>query len=302
MFTPHGGAWATRADEELWRGWMPRLELTGSRELTLTYMSPQIVLGNTVYTPSVTNLSNCLVTDNLVLPDGSDAGAAPAASSLYYAYACTVGAFAGRVALSTTFPSLGDFGWALNNLGDGALCQFVGWVGTNASPNFDDSPKSRLVVSFAHRRPKSLLALAPAYNNNNAQTTFVANSAVWAPLAANFKVDYVSNGEDAVGLELVVVTGGAAAAEAAFGIGENSTTAPMSAAVLANGAVSGTSVTVPGFYDPQNSLWFGAVGTLRSAHALGMTGGSALTLRADLARNGAASDPPATMLRGWLMG
>lgn len=239
------------------------------------------------------------VADKLLTATGTEAAGAMIASTLYYVYVSSSLASYEPKSLraSATAPSTYRGSKYLGTPGNAAEWRFVGWVYTDGSTEFLDSDVARHVVNYYNRRPLSLLA-RPAYNDNNAETSYTHTNSSYAQVngGTGGTVSYVANGEDVVSLKASFI--GAHSNVASWwraGIGRDSTTDPTRHAgtdsLVAN---EGLTLTVLDDHTP-------AVGR-HTAEMLVVTGVSTLTLWADRSRSGASVDPEGTRMEGWVMG
>lgn len=141
-----------------------------------------------------------LTTDNLITSTGADAGAAMAASTLYYVYVSNSSAspFPSDLRASTTAPSLLNGVKYLGTSGNAANWRFVGWVRTNGSTQFVDSDTQRFVINYYNRRPLKLFA-CPGYVNNDVSSSWTTTSGTWvrANGSSGDTIEWIGNGEDA---------------------------------------------------------------------------------------------------------
>ena len=187
-----------------------------------------VVSGLTVSIPQ-TGLDRDIA-DNLIDAAGADAGAPPAASTLYYVYISNKRSpFSPEsIRLSATAPSYVNGVKYLGISGNALNWRFVGWVRPNATPEFESSLTSRTIINYYNRFDLSLF-VCPGYVNADAYTTYPENSAVYAPIhgGVDAKLAFISNGEDAVSYhaQISVITNGIQATMS-VGVGEDSATTP----------------------------------------------------------------------------
>lgn len=241
-------------------------------------------------------------TDNLISSTGSDSGGAMAITTLYYVYVSNSSAspFPSDLRASTTAPSSYNGIKYLGTTGNAANWRFVGYVRTisnGGTPNFADSETQRLVINYYNRRVLRLFT-CPAYNNNNAITTYTTTSTTF--VAANSgtgsRLEFIANGEDAVWYAGNMQSYASNSnVENIVGVGENSTT---SAAV----ARSDQSYTVTAYAVPSvaNMTLFSE--GYNFLELLIAVGSNTLTVIADYSRRGSSADPYATYLIAELMG
>lgn len=230
-----------------------------------------------------------LNTDNLLAADGSDAGAAMIASTLYYIYTSSSRpAFApSGLRASLTAPTLVNGVYYLGAIGDAAEWRYVGCAVTDAGVLLQDSLTSRAVSSYYNRVFKSLF-ICPGYNDDNLNTGYNVSQANFGVLNGG-TVSYVDNGEDPVAawFHWNIIAGGAAICN--VGIGDNSITQPAAAVAVAL-AASRVCGCIPWLTTPTGPV-------LKTLSMLFHNDGVVNTsFQADVARSGAAADPPATYL------
>jgi hypothetical protein len=271
-----------------------RLALSGADVAYETDVGTQIEINGEMVLCSSVNV--CLVTDETIDGNGDMSGLVPAGVTRHYAYVSNSRATSNAlcVRLSLVAPTTYREFLYLGASGNAANWRFVGWVGTTSAPAFQDSESGRLVVNYYNRRTLSLRSQI-GYNDNNAQTTFALNSATWTPLngGTGASIQFVGNGEDAAVFGLDVSCSTVGAAVCGFGVSIDSSTAPNLAGILP-AAAANSSVSVSLARTPSAGF--------RTLYALGMSGGVATTVIADMARNGAAADPPACVLWGAIQG
>jgi len=272
-----------------------RLEQNAGLGLFLAAVAgPGIAVGGD-YIPASTT-PQLLATDNLIDATGADAGAAMAASTLYYIYLSSAAATfsPSRLRGSLTAPTRVGGIYALGAAGNAANWLLVGWARTTAGIGFQDDPTYRGVVSYYNRQRRSLF-VCPQYVDDDAQTTYGLTSAVWALIDAAAQVSCIYNGEDAIELS-AHVTKSAGAIAAQFGIGRTVTDPDVAAAfpsALTNATIT-AALQYGGTADPR----LGTTPQFVTFAFLGFTTAVLVTLVADQARNGAAADPPGTWLAG----
>lgn len=276
-----------------------RLERTSSTVVTLQQYTGDIqtVNGEAVVLPVA--LSS---TDNRIDSTGADAGAALAASTLYYVYISnSLASFApSDLRASLTAPNTDLY---LGGTGNAANWRFVGWVRTNASTQFEDNTTNRLVVNYFNRVKRPLLA-NPGYVDDNADTSYALASATWVALngGTGSRVSFISNGEDSVtlGYDATVeldVGGGSSSANACIAVGVDTTSNPDRASKVASANSSTTNqYSVTGTFDTSLSTGYHVADIIGYAVTVG--GGSSVSILADFARGGASADPMGTRLEG----
>jgi hypothetical protein len=171
-------------------------------------------------------------TDNLITSTGADAGSAMGASTLYYIYVSNSSAspFASDLRASTTAPSLYNGVKYLGTSGNAANWRFVGWIRTNGSTNFIDSPAQRFVVNYYNRVRKALFT-CPGYLNNGSTTSWTYSGTSWQQMngGTGNLLEFIANGEDGVDvrLQMCACESSTAGSEICGGIGEDSTSVPI---------------------------------------------------------------------------
>lgn len=278
-----------------------RVELFSATAVRLQRYTGNIV---TVGSENVTLGSGKVLnnTDNLITALGADAGSAMAASTFYYLYLSNSSASFAPSSLRASIngPTSLNGTLYLGTSGNAANWRFIGWVFTNASTQFEDSPTNRLVVNYYNRVKKSLFA-NPGYVDDNADTTYALVSAVWAALngGTGSQVSFIANGEDAVSLGYVATVdidfGASFAPVAYIGIGVDTTTDPVNASRIAN---NDSSIAQTHVLSETAAYDFVSPG-YHTADILGvMEGDSTVLVYADFKRLGASADPSATRLEG----
>lgn len=241
-----------------------------------------------------TPLPVLLNTDNTIDATGADTTAAPASGTLHYCYLSSgnASAFPNDLRLSETAPSLVSGVYYLGTSGNALEWRFVGWVYVDGSGEFQDSVTARHTINYYNRRALPLLT-CPAFVDDNAQTTYGVNLATFTSIngGTGDSVTFVSNGEDPVVLYVQAACSAASGTTAFVGPGFDSTTQPEVVA-----AFRGTGSTATAVASKVLTAGF------RTGYLLCCTQTTAYTMIADTARFGAAADPPATFLAGWVMG
>jgi hypothetical protein len=269
-----------------------------SNTLTLgQYIGNKVVVsGLTVPIPSAGLTRN--IADNLINASGADAGAPPAASTLYYVYISNSRATfsPSSIRLSAQAPTLVNGVKYLGNSGNALNWRFVGWVRPNATPQFESSLKNRLIVNYYNRIVLDLFS-CPNYVNDNAATTYVFSGTSYAPIngGVDDTLSFISNGEDSVDVDYsctnvtsILGVGGRS------GIGVDSTTTAKVAQLHRSSADTETMLSM------QEILPEG----LRSLVMLFVcpTGGTSATIFADDMRNGSTADPAVTYISAAILG
>lgn len=247
------------------------------------------------------------VADNLITVTGADSGAAGAVSTLYYVYvANALATFSpSSIRLSATAPGLVNGVKYLGTTGNALNWRFVGWVQLNATPNFESSLLSRLIINYYNKIALALYA-NPGFVDDNATTSYTTSSATWIRVSAatgiggvtTSTLSFISNGEDDVDYDATF-----------FGFGANGGGVP----VVAIGVDSITQAAVTGELaaaasSVSSSTMIGSKVTLAEGlHTLEMLIASIVanpsTFFADVGRfGGSAADEPATMMSATVMG
>jgi hypothetical protein len=226
--------------------------------------------------------------DNLIDAAGADAGAAGAASTLYYVYVSnTLATFSpASIRLSATAPSVVNGVRYLGAAGNALNWRFVGWVFLNATPNFESSVANALIVNYYNRLLYSIFA-NPGYVDDNAQTSYAVNGN-WA--AANggsgSRVSFVSNGEDSAIIQTHATHFGTAGVDVYSGPGIDGA-APLKAGKATCGAVYLIGMTVDDSKVLSEGYHFADLYGAGDANAFFV---------ADFARLGAAADPRGSLI------
>lgn len=227
--------------------------------------------------------------DGLINAAGAQTATTPAASATLYGVYLSA---AGTLRLSTTATPTTVSGVPYLTAA-GSDWRFVGWVKTNATPNFVDTVASRLVINYYNKRPLTGMVI-PAYADADSQTTYTTTSTTFTKAngGTGATVEYISNGEDAVDLYVAALMQNSAGNNTIAGIGDNSSTAAVVEALH-----NGTGATHPSCrYSSTPAAGF------REAHLLVRVSGGTGTYYADDARGGSAADPYATYLIVRVMG
>jgi hypothetical protein len=239
------------------------------------------------------------VGDNLINGAGADAGSPGAASTLYYVYVSnSKSPFSpSSIRLSATAPQAVSGVLYLGAAGNALNWRFVGWVRTNATPQFESSDANRWIVNWYNRLSLSIMA-NPAYNDGAGEVTYALNTNPFVELngGVGSRVNFIANGEDAVDLEGIYVLQSVSGTTAFLGLGIDDVTGPEQAADM--GAA--------GDVNPSASTRYCqalAEGT-HFAALLGTSEGTLVTVRAQLAKGdfGGAHDIRCTMIRGIIQG
>lgn len=241
------------------------------------------------------------IADNLTDGNGADSGAAPVANTRYYVYVSNGRAtFSPKsIRLSATPPVFVDGVKYLNTVGNGLNWRFVGFVAPNATPQFESSLTSRTIVNYYNRFRLPMMA-NPGYVNDNAYTFYTLTSTVYVELNAGVgaRVQFISNGEDEVHLEATFVTQMPTAGfSGQFGIGIDTVAGPENVTWTGGTGYSSLNATEHSVYDNVLSE------AVHFAALLGLSNsGATINVYADFQRDGAAVDPRATMIRGFIQG
>lgn len=240
--------------------------------------------------------------DHSILADGTDSGILPAVNNLYGVYVSNSSATFGpkSLRLCSQFTPVYFAGFPyLDAAGNAKNWRYLGAAILDATGAFQDTTSAREVCNLYNRQPKPII-LQPGYANDNAQTSYNLNTAVWARINAG-------TGDAATYLELAGIPGvsvqsgaefhlalqlSGPAAVCRFGIGFDSATTPATACLVPSGAA----VSVACSLFPNTAAL--AITTRHTVYMLGMTSGAACTIVADVPRNGAATDPPSSRLVG----
>lgn len=199
-----------------------KTDLNGaSSEVTLLpYKGRRVeVNGGVVVVPTAGLTRN--VGDNLIAADGTDSGGAAVASTLYYVYVSNALATfrPSSIALSATAPSIVNGVKYLAGAGNGANWRFVGWVRTNATPQFEMTDTNALICNYYNRELYTVFA-NPAYANDNAQTSYAVDGN-WASVngGVGSRVGFIANGEDSEIIRTNAIHQGTLAADVYSGPG-----------------------------------------------------------------------------------
>jgi hypothetical protein len=279
-----------------------RLDTADGASDTLTlrrYIGKKVVVsGVTVTIPTAGLTRN--IADNLISNVGADAGAAPAASTLYYVYVSNQRApfSPSSIRLCATAPSLVNGVKYLGTSGNALNWRFVGWVKTNATPEFESTLANRLIVNYYNRILGDVL-LTPGYVNDDTPSGYTQNNTSWDAMngGTDSQGSFISNGEDAVSLKLSAFFQAAFAGgnEVQFAVGVDTITSPDRGTYWVNN-IPGTTqqVSSEALYDnvlPEGDHTFAMLCSVQSI---------TITVVADLSRHGAPADPFGTRLEGTL--
>lgn len=175
---------------------------TGTLEI-LPFEGNRLLVSNSLVTLGLSGLT-LSVSDHLISSTGLDAGAGPAAGTLYYAYVSNEQAsvFPESLRLSSTSPGLINGVKYLGTSGNATKWRFVGWVRTNGTPQFESSVTNRFIIN-QYNRLNLDMSVCPGYLNDGSATFYSIVSTTWREL--NFyvgggvsRLSFVSNGEDSV--------------------------------------------------------------------------------------------------------
>ena len=222
-------------------------------------------------------------TDGLLTSSGGISATAAAATTLYYAYVDNTP----LLRLSATAPSAHNGVYYLGTAAGARGWRFVGWAYTDATPNFTDSVVSRCVVNYYNREWKDLYT-CPSYSDNDAQTTHTTAGVNWSQATGVSRVNFVSNGEDAVVLHADGLVSNDGANSTDIGIGIDTTTDCSRAASSTTKTQNSIHVSFPDVHSAG----------VHTADLMVRVDGGTGTYVADRPRQGATADPAATYLSG----
>ncbi len=294
MQNPDAAASSGVTQAQAWDGeWGYRFKRASANTIDLEEVGPASAFDTFVIANGITTAWD-ISTQNAMTNAGASTGAtvASSVSTIFGVYWCQAGAFSGGVGFSTSAPVRVDGSYRLNSSGDGLSCLFLGWIRTSAAGALVDTVQDRHVVNYWNRR-QATLELCPGYTNDNAVTTYTKASATWTTIgasAAASAVSFLANGEDAYDVFATFVTQSSAVNPDKFGLGISTTQPVVTCSASAN-AGNFRSASCRQVAAPSNGLVTVSMLTVQQ-------GGSTATFVADFARDGAASDPPATYIRG----
>jgi hypothetical protein len=125
----------------------------------------------------------------------------------------------------------------LGTTGIAASWRFLGWVQTTSSAQFADSPSQRLVINYYNRR---MLSLSCA--DSTSSWIYAGASFRQANGSTSNKVEFISNGEDAVFAQAMSAARPTSGGTGYVGIGVDSTTVNSAQIITADsGSISATS-------------------------------------------------------------
>jgi hypothetical protein len=258
-----------------------------------------VVSGMTVPIPAL-GLTR-LVTDHLIDAGGADAGAAGVASTLYYVYVSNQKASfsPSSIRLSATPPILVNGVRYLGAAGNSLNWRFVGWVKLNATPQFESSQARRFIVNYYNRLSLSLFT-CPGYVDGSGTLTFVIATATFTEVngGVGSRVNFISNGEDAISLRLITSMFGLGADTVYMGPGVDSGTA-LDCIGFSGGGANET-ITVD--YDkslPEGDHFIAMIATDGGGSGAGT---AEIQQAAAFAGNTSGHDIPITMIRGTVQG
>ncbi len=163
-------------------------------------------------------------TTNTLNADGTDSGSKVVASTLYCVYVSNTSAlaFPSSLSLSTqAYVSVNGVRY-LGSSGNALNWRFIGWVRTNGSTQFQDTPGKRFIVNYYNKR---LLALYQDSLETTGTWTYSGTSWRQANANANNQVEFIANGEDACLLQVSAhASPGALGSSAQVGLGLGSST------------------------------------------------------------------------------
>lgn len=204
--------------------------------------------------------------DNLITSTGADAGAAMAASTLYYVYLANADAspFSADLRASATAPSSYNGVKYLGTSGNAANWRFVGWVRANGSTQFVDSESQRWVVNHYNRRALPLVVT----DSTSSWTYTTATYRSWNNSTSN-RVEFIANGEDPVVLHFHSNAFNSGAFRFGVGIGLDSTSV-NAAGVFPIGGVNNV-VTAQAFFSSASTEGYHYLQLLEISEASGTT-------------------------------
>lgn len=213
-----------------------RLETSGGVSSTLTlsqYIGNKVVVsGLTVSIPAVGMTRN--IVDDLINAVGGDTGAPPAANTLYYVYISNRKAnFSPEsIRLSAQAPTLVSGVKYLGSSGNALNWRFVGWVRTNATPQFASNDSQSFIVNYYNRLRKTMFSVLGADKT--------LNSVVWGQVdpTGSLTCEFISNGEDSVDLAAVSTISSGTIQIWGTGVALDSVTTPVACGFGGRGGTS----------------------------------------------------------------
>lgn len=240
------------------------------------------------------------VADHLIDGAGADAGVAPSVSTLYFVYVSNANATfsPSSIRLSATAWTTVNGVRYLGNVGNALNWRFVGWAKTDATPQFVSNETSRRIINWYNKLRLPLLA-NPGYVDDNAPTIYQVSSTTYVELngGVGARVDFISNGVDAIDFSGIFCAQAGPGFSALFGLGIDTVAGPESFCLVgATGTIVNETATTRYCDILSEAAHFVAL--------LGLTnsGSAAANIFADFERDGAASDPRGTLVRGTVMG
>ncbi len=179
-----------------------------------------------------------------------------------------------------------------------ATRRYVGTIRATASDSTEDGRTKRFVLNYYNRFPEKLFA-CPAYNNNNAETTYsggASSSFAAANSGVGNRIEFLSNGEDEVTFGLVAQAYASSATGVQFGISDNGSATGVK--WEAQGTASSSS---------RSQLSVEAAQVFTEGYAkldlfVANSNSATMTIVADNARAGASQDPYATWVYARILG
>jgi hypothetical protein len=245
------------------------------------------------------------LTQHTILATGLDSTVLPSDLTLYHVYLSNSSASyaPSSLRLSLVAPTYLSGSPYLGTTGNAANWRYLGSVYQSSAGFYADTTSQRDVANLYNGVAKPLRA-CPGYTDDNAQTTYSLTKASWATMNAGADdfVTFVDLGEVALAIPhpspyftLSVTCSLVGAGVARFGLAIDSTVDPLATCTLpAAGANVSTSCGLS--YDVAAVT----VPARRQVNMIAMTSNVATAIVADLARTGAAADPPATQLTGFV--
>lgn len=233
---------------------------------------------------------NVTTSENLISNIGTDSGAAPSGSKVLYAYVSSSQSSyrPEDMGLSETAPAGVVAGLPyLDGSGNGLEWRYVGKA-YHFAFGFSETATVLGVASFYNRVAKRVF-LCPLYQNGNSVTTYTKGNTSWGSIGS---ISFMSHGDEAVTFEAFGRTW-ASNGWGNIGISVDNTNSPSrSGNNMLSSSDPNASVLNACRYD------FKPLDGWHKVHLMAVTSGVTVIFYADLQRNGASDDQPATYLTG----
>jgi len=172
--------------------------------------------------------------------------------------------------------------------------RYLGTIRASGANTTEDSVANRFVSNYYNRVPRPMFS-CPAYNDDNAQTSYTTASTSFTPAngGTGSKLAFLSQGQDAVEYGAVAAVTNDGANSVSVGVGEDSTTTTQTRGFFFKDSSAYGHITASRTIIPASGYHY--------LELLVQTGGGTATYFADLARVGSAVDPRATYISATVM-